>query len=977
MSFIINPEKQLTAAFITFSLLTLPFQALAQELIPTPPEVIPDIEHVIPLEPAPPAQEEIAASSLPDTPIIEENLSTTTDAPSRLLNTADTLNALSLHITPTGNIPGVSVPCTGTDATMYLGHVSSWPGAPGVVQRSVCEDGVASFAAFNIEELLLRTTGPDWQQYYLPPFYYIVKNTTGLAPGFSWKDFQGPLNLNGGFNGFRAASYYLADTEWPTLAAGPSFYKDADGTWHNHTNGDGTLGDAPPPEEATSTPSSVSSVLFIPGIESSRLYATDNRCAPDTFGCDERTLWEPGLFGSTLDELALADDGTSLNADVYAKEDEIISAVGPLRFTQSFFHDLNIMRDEHRIGEWKAIAYDWRFSADDLARTGHEVDGRIYYQDETSAPYMERVLKELATTSPSGKVTIIGYSNGGLIAKALMRRLEASGKAALVDKVVLVGVPQSGTPQAMGTLLYGTGQGLLFDSCAHGFFGSLFCGFLVNHGQARALAISMPGAYQLLPSAKYIESTSGDSAHPLIRFLGTRMYGAGQALYGDSIGNENDLRDFLQGGDGRGHPAEQFTDEEEILSPSLLGKASSLHASIDPWTPPAGVAVYEIAGWGKDTVAGMELYDGPRALSILGFKKQHRPIFIEDGDGIVPVPSALLIPESDRVKKYWINLRETERVLEKKYGHGNLFENESIGLLLEEILDNTISSTLPNFIGTTQPAPVTESKKLIFILHSPLTIELEDEDGNVTGLNETGRASEEIPQSSYGQFGETKYVIVPEDSSYALSLHGQASGSFSLDIQEQRGNTVTASVSFADIPTTDKTVVTLTARGIGDISDLEIDEDGDGHAEATLAPILDQTVVYTGPSLPEPIPTPLASSEKGHGSSRKKSAEVDSSETPAPQAIASSPIVQAIPRTESLNNAEHIEAAHEPERESVPLAMTSDSPSSVSKEAVPSLAASVALADVPDVTGWFDRILSALWKIISDVLRYFTNLPIN
>ena len=73
------------------------------------------------------------------------------------------------------------------------------------------------------------------------------------------------------------------------------------------------------------------------------------------------------------------------------------------------------------IKAWKPFAYDWRYSVDDVAGNGTQ------YQTEIKNVVDE--IEQLASNSYTGKVTIVGHSNGGLLAKAVMMRLATLGKS--------------------------------------------------------------------------------------------------------------------------------------------------------------------------------------------------------------------------------------------------------------------------------------------------------------------------------------------------------------------------------------------------------------------------------------------------------------------------------------------------------------------------------------------------------------------
>ena len=97
--------------------------------------------------------------------------------------------------------------------------------------------------------------------------------------------------------------------------------------------------------------------------------------------------------------------------------------------------------------------------------------------------------------------------------------------------------------------------------------------------------------------------------------------------------------------------------------------------------------------------------------------------------------------------------------------------------------------------------------------------------------------------STYGEFGEVKYVSVPQGSTYELSMHGLSTGTFSLDMQESSGGVVTTSSTIANVPTTESTLASLTiSDGISTASALAVDESGDGSNVITLAPVVGETV---------------------------------------------------------------------------------------------------------------------------------------
>ena len=215
---------------------------------------------------------------------------------------------------------------------------------------------------------------------------------------------------------------------------------------------------------------------------------------------------------------------------------------------------------------------------------------------------------------------------------------------------------------------------------------------------------------------------------------------------------------------------------------------------------------------------------------------------VEDGDGIVPVPSALEIASSTNVQRYWLNLFSYNKDTHSDNTHKDLFEVSALQNLIKNTLENS-TSTLPAYVSTTQPPTLPNRQELTFFLHSPLTLQLTDSSGNVTGLATDGSITQNIPGSTYGQFGEVKYVTVPEGSVYHLTMHGLATGTFSLDTQETTGDVITASSTIADVPTTASTTVTMDVQStITTPSPMTVDENGDGKVDFTITPKLGAVV---------------------------------------------------------------------------------------------------------------------------------------
>lgn len=583
-----------------------------------------------------------------------------------------------------------------------------------------------------------------------------------------------------------------------------------------------------------------SNVLFLPGIKASRLYKNG------LLGTEDQ-LWIPNFFGDDLKNLGMDDNGNSLE-DVYTKDvlDEIgIPLVGG-NIYKSFLNGLAEMKNNSTINDYEAFAYDWRASAEDVVKNGVEYDGGITKSVVTD-------LQSLAENSKSKKVTIIAHSNGGLVAKAVMLELEKMGMADRVDKIIFVGTPQMGTPLAVLSMLYGYDESALL-------------GTLISREDARVFAENIPGAYGLLPSEKYLERTE----EPLITFSSEKTrYKDFLTAYGENIDSLSEFKDFLLGVvDGRTKPEASEVEMENILNASLLEKASEMHSRLDAWTPPAETEVIQIAGWGLDTVSGVDYAEKevmrcdaipgskiPSCINIGKYEPVYEPKFTVDGDAVVTTPSALMFAEAGNTKKYWVDLYRSNKTFSVGREHKDILEFDSVLEFISDKIRNIENASLPQFMQSSRPSDYENAKPhLRMSLYSPLNIHLYDEAGNHTGPKaieidgqEKTVFEENIPNSYYYQMGERKYVGFPADEKIRVEMKGYALGSYTLKLEEVQetmdGEQVSAHSDFSNLPVTADTVVKFdfSEDGLDGMTDLKADMDGDGENDYVVEKALNGT----------------------------------------------------------------------------------------------------------------------------------------
>jgi len=618
-------------------------------------------------------------------------------------------------------------------------------------------------------------------------------------------------------------------------------------------------------------PACCSSVLFLPGFEASRLYKMSILNQINA----ENQLWEPNRNADAR-KLFMNIDGTSIYTDIYTRDvvdEAYISAGGP-NIYKSFLNTLASIKSENKIADYSAVPYDWRFSPNDVVKRGVKNGEDISYINETNDPYIIKELSRLASTSQTGKVTIVAHSNGGLITKALMQKLKDENNSLLnkIDKIIFVAVPHLGTPAAIPALLNGYKQDIWL---------------FLNEHTAREFGQNLPGAYTLLPSAKYFTYVD----NPVIK--SNASLSDWSAKFGETIHSKELLHNFLVDTFERVESSSKDTDNPSYLRESLLSNAESAHEIYDNWIPPTGVEVINIAGWGI-----------PKTLSGVIYTKEKdkiklNPMWTIDGDGTVVIPSALWTNNNASASRYWVDMKTYNTFINriqdgqiKPLDHKNILEiPELLNFIKNDLILKTIS-LIPAYISTSTPITEAGDKRLIYSLHSPLSLDIYDNAGNHTGMSTTtGQIEEQIPGTYFVKFGETKYFFAGSDIPLHIVMTGYDAGTFTFSIEEKQGDNIVSVVIFKDIPTTPTTKVSMFVVGnISTLSPLNIDSDNDGTADIILNPIIGGTVTYE-----PPIQISQTRSSSSGGSRRRIIQDINETAT------TSSPIISPVfPKIKSV-----------------------------------------------------------------------------
>ena len=217
------------------------------------------------------------------------------------------------------------------------------------------------------------------------------------------------------------------------------------------------------------------------------------------------------------------------------------------------------------------------------------------------------------------------------------------------------------------------------------------------------------------------------------------------------------------------------------------------------------------------------------------------PVETVDGDGTVVLPSATVMEGDTSVETYFVNIKEhNEKGIAnqtRNRKHSSITEVDSVQELVEQILTGK-TATLPEYISFEKPDKNSTSHMTI-TAGSPVSLHVYDSVGNHTGLVYDAEGNivgieEQIPNSAFNKYDESSYITVDTEDVYRIEVRGEGLGTFTLELQESRGDTVVGTLVYSDILVATGAINTMTAQTIATVSSLAVDVDGDGATDVVV-----------------------------------------------------------------------------------------------------------------------------------------------
>ncbi|WDV94193.1 lipase/acyltransferase domain-containing protein [Brevibacillus parabrevis] len=475
----------------------------------------------------------------------------------------------------------------------------------------------------------------------------------------------------------------------------------------------------------------MSKIIFVPGIKGTELYEKENR------------KWFPRN----------AKDIESLN--ITNKLDPV-QPIGKL--TAFFLARLNIYNalitafPENQIVPYP---YDWRQSI--LT----QVDGLCS-------------LIESASKSISEPVVVVAHSMGGMLAKLALLELDAQGKSNCVRKLITLGTPWLGSPDAYKALLYGE-PGIFQDF-------SEILQFL-DDKTTRSLARQYPSVYQLLPQQSYFDDENWE-------------------VFGESQDMDTKYNNFMMKVQ-QIYNAQNKKDEDQTVPNVRDEFLLPLHRKMLQ-SLPDGIEHDCVIGYGQMTLYSLAEADVENKVKRRVFKPSFK---FKNGDGVVPLKSAraphgganLYYIEGDHVKLCAI--RDSIEFIKWSIAESDSKPSFPLGVIPEDQFIRDDDNLKGGLIAT---------------IKCPVDSTILDEEGNYVAGVVDPSVTELSPLAtndsiSYYRIGESKYMYIKDgvNTDLIFDINAYSTGVVDVSVEIFDKTDEITKLDFKPIPVSKESSVSL------------------------------------------------------------------------------------------------------------------------------------------------------------------------
>ena len=605
-------------------------------------------------------------------------------------------------------------------------------------------------------------------------YYFASKNADGFTCGDAYESDGESGKI---FVDLDSSVHYLANscngpelTLDPTHTYGVAIYRNRGGDTRNFFYGKSSANDDAYLYVGTKEGEVITKknpVLIIPGVLGTEILN------------DEGKLWINlgkniiDFMDEFMDPLQFNNNLTPSDTSLFI--DELIGSVFSNHFYDLIIDDLSskgYSKGTNQTDTLFTFPYDWRYGVTGILGT---INGKTITQTDL----LKEKIDEIRQQTGSDKVDIIAHSTGGLLLKKYVIDNQSDNH---IGKAIFVGVPNTGAPQAINTLVNGSN------------FGNPF----LNSLEMKKLAQNMPIIYDLTPSREYYNKK------------GSYV----------KVVDKNLMLNVTSSKDLNFDEVDNFLTADHKLNALAVTNSNNLHTSnfdnFDLRT--AGVDLYAIDGCKTGTL-GKIIENRIHNINPEEYFMSYSAPEIIPGDGTVPLESATNLPVNEENKYYALQA-----------DHSKMLSQNGIRQKIVDILSGGNSSFDSGLI--TQDISECKLNGKAISIYSPVDIDITDNQGNHSGLL-NGSIQNDIPNADFEIMGDHKFVYLPDDEgqTYTIDLKGTGSGTFTLKNENISNNNVTETEVFANLPVT----TSLSGQvNMGSVTTLDINN-GDGNI-STITP---------------------------------------------------------------------------------------------------------------------------------------------
>ncbi len=191
-----------------------------------------------------------------------------------------------------------------------------------------------------------------------------------------------------------------------------------------------------------------------------------------------------------------------------------------------------------------------------------------------------------------------------------------------------------------------------------------------------------------------------------------------------------------------------------------------------------------------------------------------------NGDNTVPLTSS--------------NIKAKENYYVSGYEHSELPSANGVPQDILSIIQN--GSTTADYINVSTNTDICKVSGKSISVHSPVSLDIYDENNNHTGIASDGNIEYGISGVSFDEINGEKFAFIPDGTNYKIVLDGESAGTFDLNIEDVSGtDTISNEQEWLNVSIEGTSSIFQIDIGTSSENIIQVDENGDGSYENNLS----------------------------------------------------------------------------------------------------------------------------------------------